>query len=109
MSHDALAIESSSSFDASDNATNESIIVHMTLLDYGTHANVVRNNDVGVAPRWRTALIEHAEKYACESRTDAQDYAFHVNRKEVQPIDLESASELRPGTLPADANTQSMI
>ena len=73
------------------------------------HNTGVCVNDAGVTPRGHTASLEHAKKHACESRTDAQDYAWHANRKEAQPIDLKIDSELRLSTSPTDANTQSMM
>ena len=108
LSNDVSAI-ASSSFDTNNNGMNESKIVDMALRNNGIYVNVTNNNDIGVTPRGYTVLLEYAKKYACELYTDAQDYTWHANRKEVQPIDLKLASELRSSTSPTDTNTQSIM
>ena len=62
LSNDASAISSFLSSDANKNDMNESKIVDVALHDNGLCVNVANNNDVGVAPRGHTALLEYAQK-----------------------------------------------
>ena len=75
----------------------------------GVCVNVTNDDDVVVAPRGHTKLLECAKKHACKSCTDAQDCIWHENHKEVQPIDLKLALESRSSSSPDDDNAQSTM
>ena len=78
---------------------NESKIVDMALRNNGVYIH-------DITPRAYSALVEYAKKYACDLYADAQDYTWHANRKEVQPVDLKLAADLRSNTL-MDVTAQS--
>ena len=84
LSTDVSAIAS----DSKGAGMNESKIVDMALRNNGVYIH-------DITPRAYSVLVEYAKKYACDLYADAQDYTWHANRKEVQPVDIKLAADLR--------------
>jgi len=57
-----------------------------------------------LTPQAYGCLLEYGRKYACELVADAQDFAWHAGKSEVEALDMELAHDMREDSGPISAS-----